>query len=64
MIRETEKICGTCRYHYKAGDGWVCVDDESGYCTAYTEYEDSCDCWEARNDRGRDCSGGRNGTND
>lgn len=47
-----EKCCGTCKYHYHENidDGWVCVNDESEYCTDCTEYEDSCPDWEGLTD--------------
>lgn len=50
-----ERICGTCRYHYHENicDGWVCVNDASEYVTDYTEYEDSCEEWEGRDNESR-----------
>lgn len=45
-----EKYCGTCKYHYhkNIGDGWECVNDRSEYFADWTEYSDSCDEWEGR----------------
>lgn len=45
-----EKYCGTCKYHYhkNIGDGWKCVNDRSEYFADWTEYSDSCDEWEGR----------------
>lgn len=43
-----EHKCGTCNFHHNAGDGWVCVNSDSDYCTDYTEYTDSCEDWEER----------------
>ena len=45
-----DKCCGTCKYHYhkNIGDGWECVNDRSKYFADWTEYSDSCDEWEGR----------------
>lgn len=45
-----DKCCGTCKYHYhkNIGDGWECVNDRSEYFADWTEYSDSCDEWEGR----------------
>ena len=44
------ECCGTCKWHVKdeLGD-WICVNDESENCADWTEYNDSCEEWEARN---------------
>ena len=48
------ECCGTCKYHkptgsYCNGDtDWVCVNNDSEYCTDYTEYSDVCDEYEER----------------
>lgn len=45
-----EKCCGTCKYHHHEdiGNGWKCVNDRSEYFADWTEYSDSCDEWEER----------------
>ena len=45
-----DKCCGTCKYHYhkNIGDGWECVNDRSEYFADWTEYSDSCDEFEGR----------------
>ena len=44
------EVCGTCRYHAFEGisDDWICVCDESDYLADWTDYNDSCECWEER----------------
>lgn len=44
------KCCGTCRWHSHEdiSDGWVCVNDESDYCTDWTDYDHCCEDWEER----------------
>lgn len=44
------EICGTCIYHQyeDVTDGWVCVNDQSEYCADWTDYNDSCECWEGK----------------
>ena len=41
-------ICGTCYWHKREGDEWVCVNKNSDYCADYTEYDDTCEEWEER----------------
>ena len=47
-----KRICGTCRYHQHedVDDGWVCTNAESENCADWTEYTDSCEEWEERDD--------------
>ena len=48
-MSDEEKVCGTCRWHGKNEFyDWKCVNIESDYCTDWTGYNDSCDCWEER----------------
>lgn len=49
------EICGECKHHKsdkQDGDfayiGWYCDNEDSDYYTDYTEYDDSCDCFEKR----------------
>ena len=44
------KCCRTCRWHSHEdiSDGWVCVNDESDYCTDWTDYDHCCEDWEER----------------
>lgn len=48
--RNNDHVCGKCKWHTfeNVSDGWVCVNDESDYCTEWTEYGDSCECFEER----------------
>ena len=47
-----KQCCGTCRYHeYEDfSQGYVCVNDESEYCADWTEYNDTCDEWEGKDE--------------
>ena len=51
---EDKECCGTCKYHkstgkYCEGDtDYVCMNNDSEYCTDYTEYSDCCDEYEKR----------------
>ncbi|MCD7789096.1 MAG: hypothetical protein LUH55_00745 [Bacteroides thetaiotaomicron] len=42
--------CSNCKYHIHedVDDGYVCVNDESEYCTDWTEYDFCCDEFEAK----------------
>lgn len=42
------EICGTCKWHNKDHDDWLCGNMESDNFADFTGYEDSCDCWENR----------------
>ena len=44
------EACGTCKHHlYEPIDcDWICTCDESDYLADWTDYNDSCECWEAR----------------
>ena len=46
----SREICGECKYHtYEPIDrGWVCTNDESDYCTEWTDYTDTCEKFEQR----------------
>ena len=53
-MRFNNKICGTCYWHqyeYINSD-WRCVNDSSDYCTDWTDYDDTCDEWTAKNTNG------------
>lgn len=45
---ETKKFCGTCKWHKRAINDWICTNDNSEYCADYTGYNDTCDEWEGR----------------
>ena len=47
-----DKCCGTCKWHKfeNISDGFVCVNSDSDYCADWTEYGDSCEEWEKRNE--------------
>ena len=47
-----DKRCGTCKWHKfeNISDGFVCVNSDSDYCADWTEYGDSCEEWEKRNE--------------
>lgn len=44
-----KKVCGTCKYHQfeNVDDGYVCVNGESEYLSDWTDFNHTCDCWEA-----------------
>ena len=42
------KICGTCRFNKHDGTDFYCCNDESGCCTEYMRYGDSCEGWQAK----------------
>ena len=46
------KCCVTCKWHKfeNISDGFVCVNSDSDYCADWTEYGDSCEEWEKRNE--------------
>lgn len=52
VIEKDEKRCGTCKWHQHESidDGWICANDESEYCTDWTEYDDWCQDWENKNE--------------
>ena len=52
-------ICGECKYHkgdyitnafngHREVRGFKCENEQSYYYTDYTEYEDTCECFEKR----------------
>lgn len=43
-------MCGECRHQYPADTkgNWCCCNEDSDYYTEYTEYTDTCDCFEQR----------------
>ena len=52
---EQEKICGECKYHMKQTFGphkgeWFCINGSSDYWFDWTDYSDSCEEWEGRNE--------------
>lgn len=40
-------MCGECKWHEKSLD-WFCCCEDSEYFTCYTEYTDTCECFEQR----------------
>ena len=44
---QMEKCCENCRYyrHEEIDDGYVCVNDDSEYCTDWVEPEHWCEEW-------------------
>lgn len=49
------QCCGKCKWHHQAGfkEDWVCVNEDSEYCTDYTPYGFCCDEYEEREPRKR-----------
>lgn len=45
-----KKCCGTCKWHEHedVDDGWICVNDQSRYLADWTEFNDVCEDWEAK----------------
>lgn len=50
MAERKERCCGTCKWHYHESitDGWVCVNDDSEYCTDFTDHSHTCPEWEGK----------------
>ena len=49
------EICGECKWHKVIKDyndsryeAWACDNEDSPYYTYYTEYTDTCECFEQR----------------
>ena len=44
------ECCGLCKFHQHEDvtEGWICTNPDSEYIADWTEYEDSCDCFEER----------------
>ena len=49
-MRNLNKVCGTCYWHEHEAmtDGWICINNKSDHCTDWTNYDDTCDEWEAK----------------
>lgn len=45
-----KEICGNCKYHtFESVDsGYVCANPDSEYCADWTEYNDSCEDFEVK----------------
>jgi hypothetical protein len=43
-----DKICGTCKWHSRDGEDWICVNGDSDHRADWTGYDDTCDEWEER----------------
>lgn len=45
-----DKCCGTCKWHkyQREDESWICVNEDSEFCSDWTDYEGYCDDWEAR----------------
>lgn len=43
-------MCGECKWHirYEHDKYWSCDNIDSDYYTDYTEYTDTCECFEQR----------------
>lgn len=53
---KTDHCCGNCKWHYPDGtwpDDWICTNQASDHCADWTEYEDTCEEWEARDEKKR-----------
>lgn len=50
MGKSKDQCCGTCKWHQheSVDDGWVCVNDDSEYCTDFTDYDHTCLDWESK----------------
>lgn len=47
-----ERCCGTCKWHWyeNIDEGFVCTNIDSEYCADWTDYADSCEDWEGKDD--------------
>lgn len=41
-------ICGSCKWHKKQGEDWVCMNENSDCYTFETEYGWACEDWEEK----------------
>ena len=48
-----ENTCKTCMWHMheRIDNGFICVNDRSPYLADWTEDDQSCDAWEAIDER-------------
>ncbi len=46
------ECCGNCKYHQyeDISQGWVCCNQDSEYVADWTDYTDSCEEWESRDE--------------
>ena len=45
---EDEKCCGSCQWHDDFT--WACFNGDSPNCADFTNWEDSCGCWEQKSE--------------
>ena len=45
---QREDVCGNCKWNRRLGSGFGCGNGRSDYYTDYTEYTDTCECFEQR----------------
>ena len=51
-MANNDEICGKCLHHRKECEEWICKNPESECYGCYTEYNDTCDEFEARSSAG------------
>lgn len=50
-MADGEKYCGNCRFaRTDQEDDWICVNDNSDYCSDFIDYLHECPDWEGRKD--------------
>lgn len=50
-MADGEKYCGNCRFaRTDQEDDWICVNDNSDYCSDFIDYLHECPEWEGRKD--------------
>lgn len=48
-MADGEKCCGNCRFaRTDQEDDWICVNDNSDYCSDFIDYIHECPDWEGR----------------
>lgn len=48
-MADGEKCCGNCRFaRTDQEDDWICVNDNSDYCSDFIDYLHECQDWEGR----------------
>lgn len=48
-MADGEKCCGNCRFaRTDQEDDWICVNDNSDYCSDFIDYLHECLDWEGR----------------
>jgi len=47
-MENIERVCGTCYWHKREGDDWVCTNRDSDEWADFTGHGFACEEWEGR----------------